>query len=232
MESNAGIPGMLGDVCGDLGCNLVHLSTPGVTGLGANVSEDTEYSPWGDYESSKVQGEKNLLDNPRLHSHLLTILRPDFVYGPGDMHKFPLFRQVARGWIPLVGFSGARLRPTYCMDVCRAVESSMPGGLLNGGLYNIAGPEVLSMRELTAAIAGSLGSGLLRIPVPRWIFKASLLLGPLCPRVLSESRLKLFGKDHFVSITKAEEAGFRPSFHLSQGLSETVAWYRDRGLLN
>ncbi len=231
MESNALLPKMLGDVCGELDCSLVHLSTPGVTGLIASATEEMKYDPWGDYENSKVQGEKYLLENADLESGGLTILRPDFVYGPGDMHKFPLFRQVAKGWIPLVGFTGARLRPTYCIDVCRAVESSLPGGTLSGGTYNIAGPEVVSMREFTAAIAESLETGLVRVPVPEWIFRLSLLLGPLCPPVLSESRFKLFGRDHFVSIGKAEEAGFRPSFNLSTGLGETVAWYRDEGLL-
>ncbi len=231
-HSNTLLPSILADFCTKHRIHLIHLSTPGVTGLYANVSEDSPLKPWGDYEKSKKEGEDILRKHPQLPSEKLTILRPDFVYGPGDLHKFELFRQVDKGWIPMIGRNGARLRPTFSEDVCRAVESSLPGGRLNGGLYNIGGPEIVTFREFTKEISEALGKDLRCISIPRLAFRIGLLLGPLRPKALSRSRFRLFGEDHYVSIDKASSVGFNPSWRISDGIARTVSWYQDMKLLS
>ncbi len=229
--SNATLPGMLADYCSRMDIHLIHISTPGVTGLSTNASEDSEYNPAGDYELSKLAGETILRKHEYPRSDLLTILRPDFVYGPGDFHKLALFKQISKGWIPLIGKNGARIRPTFAEDVCRAVECSLPAGILSGGLFNIAGPETVTIRELSGVIASALERTLRIIPLPRIFFKMALNLGALCPEALSESRFRLFGKDHFVSTAKAEKAGFHPEWDIGSGINETVSWYLSNGAL-
>jgi nucleoside-diphosphate-sugar epimerase len=230
-ESNTILPEMLADFCSESGIHLIQISTPGVTGLSIDANEDRKYAPWGDYEISKMNGELKLLEHSSLPLHLLTILRPDFVYGPGDMHKLALFRQVSSGWMPIIGRNGSRLRPTFCMDVCRAVESALPGGVLNGGIYNIGGPDIVTVRELSGIISSSLGNRLRTISLPRLLFRLALHLGPLCPEKLSESRFRLFGEDHFVSIDKAADAGFRSEWSIVDGIDQTVRWYQSNGIL-
>jgi nucleoside-diphosphate-sugar epimerase len=231
IRANASLPAILADHCSRTGAHLIHISTPGVTGLRADASEDDDYDPRGDYEKSKAEGELALLGHPSLPGDRLTIIRPDFVYGPGDLHKLPLFRRVARELMPVVGIHGARIRPTYCDDVCRAVEAALPGGVLNGGLFNIGGPETVTVRELSGMIAAAACRKTMVLPVPRILFRLALHMGPLCPGTLSESRLRLFGEDHFVSIAKASEAGFSPVWTLRDGLHETVDWYLGNGLI-
>ncbi len=230
--SNSLLPSILADFCAKHKIHLIHLSTPGVTGLYANVSEDSPLKPWGDYEKTKNAGEAVLRKHEHLPPEKLTILRPDFVYGPGDLHKLELFRQVDKGWIPLIGRNGARLRPTFSVDVCRAVESSLPGGRLNGGLYNIGGPEIVTFREFTREISKALGKDLRCISIPRLAFRIGLLLGPLRPKALSRSRFRLFGEDHYVSIDKAASVGFNPSWSISEGIARTVSWYQDMKLIS
>ncbi len=230
-NSNSKIPVILADFCYDHQIHLIHLSTPGVTGLHSDVKEDAPYDPWGVYEKTKMEGEILLRKHPLILKNMITILRPDFVYGPGDMHKLTLFRQISKGWMPLIGKAGAGIRPTYCSDVCRAVESALPGGILNGGLFNIGGPDIVTIRELSSEIASALGRKLRVIPLPRILFRLSLLLGPLCPDALSESRVRLFGEDHYVSTTKAEQEGFYPKWNIRKGIGETVSWYRTNGIL-
>jgi len=161
----------------------------------------------------------------------LTILRPDFVYGPGDKHKLPFFKQVAKGWLPLIGLKDVRIRPTFVSDVCSAIENSMPGKCLNAGLFNIGGPEVVSIREFGTLIAQKLGRKLIAIPLPRLLYAMALRSGPLKPRSLSHTRLRLFSEDHYVSISKAADAGFTPSILLSDGIQKTLEWYRFEKLL-
>jgi len=230
LEANAGFPEALGRMCAGAGVPLIHLSTPGVCGLVPGSRENSPLAPEGLYERTKAEGERRLgaLDLP---PGGLTILRPDFVFGPGDGHKLVLFRQAAGGWFPVVGREGARTRPTHVLDVCRAVAASLPGGPLAGGLYHIGGPEVLSMARIARIAGNAAGVKTRVIPAPRWLFRAALALGPLCPRALSKSRLRLFGTDRWVSIDKAAAAGFTPRFSFRKAAEDAVAWYRSEGLL-
>lgn len=230
IEANALLPESVGKMCLDMGIPLVHLSTPGVCGLVADGGEELPGSPPGEYEQSKAEGETRLLalDMPAVS---LTMLRPDFVFGAGDRHKLDLFRQAARGWFPVVGSDGPRTRPTHSRDVCRAVLASLPGGLLSGGIFNIGGPEVLSMGAIARAAGKALGKRVLVLPAPRWLLRAALSMGPLRPSALSESRLRLFGTDRFVSIQKARTAGFTPCFTFAEACDEAVAWYKGKRLL-
>ncbi len=230
LEANADLPGALARFCLDSGASLVHLSTPGVTGLNADSSEEDPIDPWGLYEVSKAEGEERL-QRAGLPPERLTILRPDFVYGPRDRHKLAMFRQVAKGWFPLVGMGDALIRPTYVFDVCRAVISSLPGGLLAGGTYNAGGPEIVRIRDLAGMIARAMSVRTRLITIPVFAFRIALMLGPLRPAALSMSRMRLFGEDHYVSISRARAAGFSPCHGLEQSLRETVDWYREAGLL-
>lgn len=230
--SNSTLPVILADFCAENQIHLIHLSTPGVAGIHPNIDEDAPYDPWGEYEKTKAEGEILLRKHPLNRKNMITILRPDFVYGPGDMHKFELFNQIRKGWLPVIGFEGASIRPTYCADVCRAVEASLPGGPLSNGLYNIGGPEVLSIRSFSLKIAISMGIKLRIMPVPDLFFYLALKLGPLCPGALSESKYKLFGTNHFVSISRAEKMGFSPQWSTASGIDRTVSWYRTEGVLH
>ncbi len=230
--SNSELPAVLADFCDEHQIHLIHLSTPGVIGLHSDVKEDAPYDPWGIYEKTKMEGEISLRKHPLSRNNMITILRPDFVYGPGDMHKLELFNQVGKGWFPVIGFEGASIRPTYCVDVCRAVEASLPGGCLGGGLFNIGGPEVLKFRDFILKTASAMSVKLTILPIPRLFFYLALKLGPLCPKALSESKYKLFGTDHSVSISRAEMAGFYPEWDLKKGMEKTVSWYRKNGILH
>ena len=230
-KSNVILPLMLADICKTRQIQLIHLSTPGIAGLHADITEDSPADPWGDYEKSKYHGENALRKHYISKTGQLTILRPDFVYGPGDRHKLPFFKQVGKGWLPLIGLKGGRIRPTFVSDVCNAIENSMPGKCLNAGLFNIGGPEVVSIREFGALIAQKMGKKLMVIPLPRLLYALALRSGPFKPRSLSWSRLRLFSEDHYVSIRKAADAGFTPSISLSDGIQKTLEWYRFEKLL-
>lgn len=225
--ANVLLPVALSKECRRAGIPMIHLSTPGVTGLSANAGENSGYDPMGDYESTKVEAEKYLISN----CPGITILRPDFVFGPKDIHKLPLFRQVHKGWFPLVGSGSARTRPTDVRDVAAAVLMSFPGAPLARGIFNIGGPDVLSVKEVAKYISAAMGKSVTFIPVPRFVFKIALMFGPLCPGALSKSRYNLFGMDRFCNTDKAREKGFIPIRSFALTAIESVNWYREQSLL-
>ncbi len=230
-ESNRELPKMLARLCAERGIHYVHIGTPGVCGLLPGVREDSDPAPWGPYEETKQQGELAVRKLMAGIEAQYVILRPDFVYGPGDMHKLPLFQRAAGRLFPLVGRNGARLRPTFVTDACRAVAMSLPGGpLAGGGTVNVGGPDVVTVRELVLAIAESAGTRARPVGIPRWLMEAACRL-PLRPRALSASRVRLLGDDHFVDITRAESLGFLPEWGVRRGVGRTVEWYAGHGLL-
>ena len=65
---------------------MIYCSTPGVLGFGKRLApEEAEYAPRNDYEITKMIAEKSILDFCKNAKIRYTIIRPDFVYGPGDV---------------------------------------------------------------------------------------------------------------------------------------------------
>lgn len=226
-DANVNLPVALAKECNRFTIPLIHLSTPGVTGLIPDANEDQPYEPLGEYEASKVEAEKQL----KLLCKKLTILRPDFVFGPGDKHKLPLFKQVNKGWFPLIGSGSAKTRPTDVRDVANAVMESFPGKPLAGGLYNIGGPNILSVKNIAEQIAVALGKSVQFYPIPRIVFKIALAFGPVCPKALSKSRYQLFGADRYCNTEKAAKKGFIASRPFAITAIEAVIDYKKQGLL-
>lgn len=88
-----------------------------------------------------------------------TILRPFFVYGPGQkrsMHLPRLYDRVRAGEpIQLQGDAGIRINPLHVSEAAQAVLSGIEGGV--GGVVNLAGPDVVSIREIAEAFGRHCG---------------------------------------------------------------------------
>lgn len=90
----------------------------------------------------------------------VVVLRPFFVYGAGqsaDMLVPRLVHAVATGEaVRLVGPDGIRIRPLHVTDAVRAIQAAIQ--LEDSEVINIAGPEVLTLREMCTAIGRHLGT--------------------------------------------------------------------------
>jgi nucleoside-diphosphate-sugar epimerase len=111
----------------------------------------------GFYARTKFCGEA-LAEEYKAFFTLITA-RFFFVYGPGqrDTMLIPrLIRAVGDGKpIPLDGKDGIRINPTYVTDAVVAVGRSLE--LEGSHTINVAGPEVLSLREMGETIGKVLG---------------------------------------------------------------------------
>lgn len=78
-----------------------------------------------------------------------TILRPADVVGEEDDFYNNLIGQCKwRAAVPLVDGGAARLQPTYVPDVAAAVMAALGSAASIGQTYTLAGPEVLSLRQV------------------------------------------------------------------------------------
>jgi nucleoside-diphosphate-sugar epimerase len=107
----------------------------------------------GAYYASKICGE--LLVQTYSSYFAATILRPFFAYGPGQKASMLIPRLLANVRsgkpIQLQGECGLALNPIHCLDAANAIVSSIKNP--SSAVINIAGPEVLTIREMATLSA-------------------------------------------------------------------------------
>lgn len=138
-------------------------SSGGIYGPNAQpyVSEDQLLavdSPLGFYLGTKLSAEV-LFQNYRKLFETGSILRPFFIYGPGQGADMLISRLIAsvRDSCPvqLQGPDGLKMNPVFVADAAAAFEAAL--GLQGFHVFNVAGPEVVSLRTLCERIGGQTG---------------------------------------------------------------------------
>ncbi|OGD27885.1 MAG: hypothetical protein A2Y56_12515 [Candidatus Aminicenantes bacterium RBG_13_63_10] len=218
---------------------VLHFSSAGVLGhvrRGDIAEEDYPLRPRDVYDRSKLEGEMIALEFARRGLDL-RIIRPGWVYGPGDRRTFKLVRAVARGRFVLPGSGRTLQTPVHISDLVAGALLCLEFGK-KGEIYHLAGEEALSVRDMTEAIARAAGRKpprlrlpLLPVKIGAWLMGAAFRLikreAPVSP-----SRLAFFIHPKPLSSRKATlDLGYRPRVKFEDGMRQTVRWYRDEGWL-
>lgn len=139
---------------------FLYLSTGSVFGLSANPHKESDaLAPEGAYACSKAGAEVLV---SKYQSHMQTLcVRLFYPYGPGQ--RLPrlvpgiLVRLAAGQKIPLNGPEGyPKVNPLFIADLVRWVKCLIEGEA--SGTYNLAGTEILSIRDLASRMALLLGT--------------------------------------------------------------------------
>ena len=98
---------------------LVHVSSPSVLGPIVNSThpgkETDPLLPGNDYEYTKAIAEIWIKNNCRVP---WVMVRPEFVYGPGDRHVLKLYRAIKAGRFVLIGGGKTFLRNGSTFPTC------------------------------------------------------------------------------------------------------------------
>lgn len=133
---------------------FVFVSTGGVYGYRDRPArEEDPVAPIGFYQASKYAAE--VLLAPYTEYFTTVILRPFFVYGPGQREM--LIASVARRVLagePVTG-PGPRINPIHVTDAARAIEAAL--SLDAPALINVAGDEVVTVADLAQRLAEAAG---------------------------------------------------------------------------
>ncbi|WP_299648750.1 complex I NDUFA9 subunit family protein [uncultured Jannaschia sp.] len=126
-----------------------------ISAIGAAADSDS------DYARTKAGGEAGV----REHLPDAVILRPSIVFGPED-EFFNRFANMARRApvLPVVG-ANTRFQPVYVDDVAAAVEAAL-AGKVDGGVYELGGPDTETFRELMHRMLRTIRRRALILPVP------------------------------------------------------------------
>jgi nucleoside-diphosphate-sugar epimerase len=217
---------------------FVHCSSVSVHGplktLPAN--EDAPCNPEIAYEQSKLDAERNLREVAARTGLQIVIVRPAWVYGPRCPRTRKLVQAIARRRFFFVG-GGTNLRhPIYVSDLVEAFERAAVTELPMSETLIVAGPEVVTVRELVETIADEIGLDA-RIPTfPKSMVYAGCLamesVGRLMRREPPFSRrsIKFFTESASFDTARARRViGFEPRVALRDGIRATIDYCRDHG---
>lgn len=204
------------------GKKIIYCSSAGVLGPAKDADENYPMIPTNDYEKSKAEAEEIV----RQHKDYV-ILRPEFVYGPYDLHVLPLFRAIKGNRFFLIGGGKSLLHPTYVGDV---VQAMLKCAGKKRKTYNVAGEKGVTVEEFARLIKQELGVKSKTRNLPLWLARMLVPMGELTC-TLTQTRYDFFTKSRSLDTTKArKELGYRP-IQLAEGLKITIRWYRENGLL-
>jgi NADH dehydrogenase len=102
-----------------------------------------------------------------------TIIRPSWVYGPEDksLNKFMNMSRFLP-FVPLIGNAGKQqMQPVFVDDVARAVADSLENPAANNQLFELGGPEVMSMSDVVRTALQVSGRKRLLLPAPAFVMK-------------------------------------------------------------
>lgn len=218
---------------------FVFCSTPGVQGKGCSQAKETlPYNPPYIYERTKCEAEKLVLYFHHNRKLPATIMRPDFVYGPGDLRRLSLYRSIRDKKFRIVGNGKSYLHPTYIDDIIQGFHLVLNNPVAFGEIYNLAGPGLITVKEYVRTIARILKVSCPRFKIPKplavtaaWAFEAFSMLNGKEP-FISTSKIGFLTNSHGSDISKARnQLGYKPEFVFRDGMRHTINWYYENCLL-
>jgi NADH dehydrogenase len=169
------------------GARMVHVSAIGADSKSASA-----------YARAKAAGEKAVL----AAVPSATILRPSVMFGSEDQfaNRFAALARMSPV-LPLIGGGATKLQPVYVDDVATAVADAVDGRTKVGAVYELGGPEVLSMREIMQIILRVIERDRMLVPLPFAIarFKAMFLQFAPGALKLTPDQVALLRTDNVVS---------------------------------
>ena len=135
-----------------------------------------------------------------------TIIRPSVAFGPEDNFTNRFASMARFPFLPVIA-PKTKFQPVFVRDLGHAIAAAALDPRKHGGkLYELAGPEVLTMRELNAEIAEMAGQSPELVDVPDVMASAIATLGFLPGAPLSRDQWLMLQKDNVAS---GELPGFK-----------------------
>lgn len=230
---------------------LVHVGSLGVYEARDHDGTDETVAPnpsgIDGYTRSKFESERLVVEAAGRGEIAAVVLRPGFVYGPGDRTVLPrLIASIANGKFAYLGSGRQRLNNTGVTNFAHAVERALFGDGdelrtdLVGETFNVTDDRLVDRHEFVGTVARLAGLPEPTRHVPLAVAKPLAkamegtyrLLGKTEAPLLSAARVKFLGLDLAFSIEKAKrDLGYEPAVAFEEEMARAVAWCREAGLM-
>lgn len=183
------------------------------------------------YSRTKAQAEQ-LVRDANAADFTTIVLRPRFIWGPGDMTLLPTIEAMAReGKFMWVDHGRARTSTTHIANLVHAIDLALTKGF-GGQAYFILDDGVRTMREMISGMAAARGVALPNKSAPAWaadaIGAASEALWRLLPLKgappLTRFGAMILSREAVLKDDKARfEMGYAPVITVDAGMLELRA---------
>tara|TARA_Y100000768_G_C23905365_1_gene647281 strand:- start:251 stop:1222 length:972 start_codon:yes stop_codon:yes gene_type:complete len=165
--------------------NFIHVSA-----LGINQALDS------DYAKSKLEGEKNILNN----FPLSTILRPSVVYSVDDNFTTNFMTLLNRlPFFPLYYSGNTKFTPIHCSDLVDIIYYIISNNI-NSNIIECVGPEVMTLKNIIERLLVLINKNRILIPMPKPLALVTAKIFQLLPNpLLTEDQLRLLKYDNILS---------------------------------
>ncbi|QDU57748.1 NAD-dependent epimerase/dehydratase family protein [Aeoliella mucimassa] len=183
------------------------------------------------YTRTKAEAEVLIRQYIEEHGLRAVILRPGFIYGPGERHSIPrVIEKLNDGSMKFIGPGDKVLNNTYVGNLADAVLLAIESDSAIGETFNIRDARLVTREEYINTIADYLGKPHPK-HVPEWL--ARLLVRPIeriaklrgateAP-LLTGARIKFMTLNLDYSIAKAKRVlGYRPQVDFREGIHEAL----------
>lgn len=192
------------------------------------------------YTATKAEAEVLLNQTIKADNFPATIIRPGFIYGPGDRHVVPrIIERLAAGQMKLIGDGKKMLNNTYADNLVDAIMLALDKEAAVGETFNIRDARLVSREEFVGAIADYM---CLPMPkkVPEWLARSAVgfiegfakLRGATEAPLLTNARIKFLALNLDFSIAKAQEKlGYQPKTDFRDGIKTALDWAASENLI-
>jgi 2-alkyl-3-oxoalkanoate reductase len=222
---------------------LIHISSLSVITGQSDQFEVDESAPLvtcGEpYADSKVEAEKHLAVSMNSGSLPITILRPGFIYGPGEKAWLPrLIESIRLGRAVLVDGGLRQTNVIYVGNLAMAIESAILNTRAFGEVFNLTDGEKVSKKLLFDEIAEGLSLPLVQRNMSRDaikpVFEIISAFKPFLPKGMrpalarfSPGAFRLVAVNQGFSIRKAEQVlDYRNRISFKDGMARTLKCFK------
>ncbi len=187
------------------------------------------------YGRSKLKGEQLLKEHKDFP---YAIIRPTAVYGPREEDLLTVYKMIKSRLELLIGYEDQRLTFVYVKDLVRAIIDVMASPI-TGKDYFVTDGDVYSATEFNDEVKKHLKTTTLKLKLPVSLVRIMA--------ILSEKMSSLSGNYPALNLEKVkelecmswecdisnlkEDINYQAEYNLSEGLKETIGWYKSHNIL-
>ncbi|KGL52987.1 epimerase [Porphyromonas canoris] len=219
---------------------FVLMSSMGSYGPPPNDTEPLRSSdpchPGTEYGKSKLLAEQYVQESGLPY----TIIQPTGVYGPYDQDYLMAIKSVSKGIYVRSGLALQHLTFIFASDLARATFIAAEASEAEGNKYIVSDGKSYTDKDFGELLRKVLGKKrLLKLALPLPLVYVGCVIGQLWGGLtgsltpLNRDKYTIFAQRNWrCDASPIFRLGFSPEYDLEEGLTATVAWARENGLLN
>lgn len=208
---------------------FIHMSSIAAMGSnseGKRLKETDACSPHSEYGKSKYQAEKAVLSYATYFP--VVILRPTFVYGPGDLRGLKFLQSLNNPNSLLWALPIKTISLCHVVDVVQACLLAAQKNIRTGEIFIISDPKISNFKKvwetLDSVLQNILGQHIYRKNRRMPFFTD--MTSKFHPEISKKKQYQFWACD----TSKARSIlGFHPEMPFKKGAFDTILWYMDQG---